>query len=63
MYSRFDAGAARFIIHQWFFYMTEPESKSTAVTIFADRSFGPGISRFLFGKFTEHLGRNVYGGA
>ena len=43
--------------------MTEPESKSTAVTIFADRSFGPEISRFLFGKFTEHLGRNVYGGA
>ena len=45
------------------FFMTEPESKSTAVTIFADRSFGPEISRFLFGKFTEHLGRNVYGGA
>ncbi len=30
------------------------------------RSFarqGPAVSRHLFGKFTEHLGRNVYGGA
>lgn len=43
--------------------MTQPDSKSTDVTIFADRPFGPEISRFLFGKFTEHIGRNVYGGA
>ena len=43
--------------------MTESTFKSTSATIFTDRPFGPEISRRLFGKFTGHLGRNVYGGA
>lgn len=34
-----------------------------SVAIHADQPAGPSISRLLFGKFTEHLGRNVYGGA
>jgi alpha-N-arabinofuranosidase len=38
-------------------------SYAATVTVAADRLAGPPISRLLFGKFTEHLGRNVYGGA
>ncbi|MBM3265951.1 MAG: hypothetical protein FJY97_21380, partial [candidate division Zixibacteria bacterium] len=38
-------------------------SPSAVVMVHADRVEGPPISRLLFGKFTEHLGRNVYGGA
>ena len=39
-----------------------PQGSGTA-TVYADRPTGRAISRHLFGKFTEHLGRNVYGGA
>ena len=39
-----------------------PKIKAIA-TIDAGQQAGAPISRFLFGKFTEHLGRNVYGGA
>lgn len=38
-------------------------SQSASVAIQADQFSGGSISRALFGKFTEHLGRNVYGGA
>jgi len=40
---------------------TEP-GKATLEVLTAE-PLGPPISRRLFGKFTEHLGRNVYGGA
>ncbi|MBT5875411.1 MAG: hypothetical protein HOH43_18465 [Candidatus Latescibacteria bacterium] len=43
-------------------HSSEP-SQSASATIIADQHVGPQISRGLFGKFTEHLGRNVYGGA
>jgi len=33
------------------------------IEVHAAQPLGPPISRALFGKFTEHLGRNVYGGA
>ncbi len=36
---------------------------SATTVVRADQNDGPAISRNLFGKFTEHLGRNVYGGA
>lgn len=38
-------------------------SHPAQVHIHADKPVGPAITRALFGKFTEHLGRNVYGGA
>ena len=38
-------------------------SQPARVTVYANQYAGPPISRALFGKFTEHLGRNVYGGA
>ncbi len=41
----------------------EPKPIEAAIKVLAAQPSGPPISRRLFGKFTEHLGRNVYGGA
>ncbi len=40
-----------------------PRQTAATIEIRPDEPLGPRISRRLFGKFTEHLGRNVYGGA
>ena len=42
--------------------MMSPSQKAR-LTVAADQPQGPPISHALFGKFTEHLGSNVYGGA
>lgn len=41
----------------------ENQLPQARVKISTNRLLGPPVSRLLFGKFTEHLGRNVYGGA
>ena len=38
-----------------------PETRSR-LDVWADRPARRPISRYLFGKFTEHLGANVYNG-
>ena len=47
----------------WLAYPVQPTNAATArLDVRADRPAGRPLSRGLYGKFTEHLGRNVYNG-
>lgn len=47
--------------HQLFTFERGDENNAE-VRIYADEKAREPISRYLYGKFTEHLGRNIYGG-
>jgi alpha-N-arabinofuranosidase len=43
--------------------VNDTAAESASIRIRVDEKSGPPVSKRLFGQFTEHLGRNVYGGA